>query len=61
MASDIVTVPLKLSEKKWIRPLEIVIGGFGKDNPTVRKKLLVEVGIPEWLYIQGFETKGERT
>ena len=32
---------LKQSETKWIRTQEIVLGGFGKDEPPARKKLPV--------------------
>ena len=32
---------LKLSDTKWIITLEIVLGGFGKDEPPARKKLPV--------------------
>ena len=44
MASKRGTVPLKLSETKWKIPPEIVLDGFGKDDPPVRNKLPVEVG-----------------
>ena len=37
MASNRGTGPLKLSEKKYSRPLETVYGVFGKDKPPVRK------------------------
>ena len=37
----------KISENKFIRPLEIVIDGFWKGDPTVRNELPVEVDIPE--------------
>ena len=40
-------------KKKWIRPIEIVLDGFGKENPLARKKLTVELDITEWLYMQG--------
>ena len=55
MASNRGTVPLKLIETKCIRPLEIVLDGFGKYNPPVIKKLPVEVDIPEWLCMKGLE------
>ena len=40
-----------MSNTKWIIPLEIVLGGFGNDDPPVRKKLPVKVDIPELLCI----------
>ena len=49
------TGPLKLIKTEWIRPLEIVLGGFGKDDPPVINKLPVEVDIPECLYARGLE------
>ena len=49
------TGPLKLIKTKWIIPLEIVLNGFGKYDPPVRKKLPVEVDIPEWLCMKGLE------
>ena len=55
MASNRGTGPLKLSEKKWLRPLEIVIDGSEKDDPPVRNKLSLEVEISEWLYMKGLE------
>ena len=55
MAANIGTVPLKLSDTKWIRPLEIVLDGFGKDVPPVRKKLPVEMDIQEWLCMKRLE------
>ena len=49
------TGPRKPTNKKWIRPLEIVFYGFVIDNPPVREKLLVEVNIPEWLCMKVLE------
>ena len=48
MASNRGTGPLKLSYIKWIRPMGIVMDGFGKKDPPVRKKLPTELDIPEW-------------
>ena len=49
MASNRGNGPLKLSNKKYISLLEIVLDGFGKKDPPVRNKLLVEVYILRWL------------
>ena len=38
-----------MSEIKWITPVEIVLDIFVNDGPPVRKKLLLELNIPEWL------------
>ena len=38
---------LKLSKNIWTMLLEKVLDRFGMDDPPVRKKLLVEVDIPE--------------
>ena len=37
----------KIGKTKRSRPLEIVLYGFGNENPPVRKKLPAEVDIPE--------------
>ena len=55
MASNTGTGPLKLGETKLIRPLEIVIDGFGKYNLLLKKKLPVEVDIPYCLCMKFFE------
>ena len=55
MASNRGTVPLKLSETKLIRPLEIELDGFVKEYPPVRNKLPVESDISDWLLIKGLE------
>ena len=49
MASNRGNGPLKLSNTKYISLLEIVLDGFGKKDPPVRNKLLVEVYILRWL------------
>ena len=46
MASIRGSGPLKLGKKKLIRPIEIVLYGFGRDDPPVRNKIPVEVYIP---------------
>ena len=48
-------VPLKPINKTFIRPMEIVMDGFGEDYPPVRKKLPMVVYIPEWLLMKGLE------
>ena len=48
MASNRGNGPLKLSNTKYISLLEIVLDGFGKEDPPVRKKLPTELDIPEW-------------
>ena len=55
MDSNMGTGLLKLSETKWIIPVEIVLGGFGKDEPPARKKISLEVDIPEWLCMKLLE------
>ena len=46
---------IKLSKRKWIRPLEIVHDGFSKEDLLVRKKLPVLVDITEWIRIKGLK------
>ena len=52
-ASNRGTGQLKLMKKKLIRPLEIVLDVFGKEDILVRNKLLVEVEITECFFMKG--------
>ena len=44
-------------KKKLIRPLEIVLDVFGKEDILVRNKLLVEVEITECFFMKGLWKK----
>ena len=49
------TGTLKLSKKKCIRQLEIVLHKFGKEDPPARKKIPVELDVHTYLCIEGLE------